>query len=130
MSAHRLSIKMTGRETCHEVDPRLHLDFSPPKQIEQKIEDMFASRKRVTDVTKPVPGQLNNPVMPNFPGLPPQMMPGIFGAMPQFGFGPIPAQGPPQAGGKLELARRLAAKINMQRNLGPDAQVSGWISVC
>ena len=85
---------------------------------------MFASRKRVTDVTKPVPGQLNNPVMPNFPGLPPQMMPGIFGAMPQFGFGPIPSQGPPQAGGKLELARKLAAKINIQRNLGPDAQVS------
>jgi ATP-dependent RNA helicase DDX46/PRP5 len=27
-----------------------------------------------------------------------------------------------QAGGKLELARKLAAKIHMQRNLGPEAQ--------
>lgn len=97
--------------------------FQKIQQIEQKIEDMFASRKRVTDVTKPIPGQLSNPVMANIPGMQPQMMPGLFGALQQFSFGPIPSQGPPQAGGKLELARRLAAKINIQRNLGPDAQV-------
>ncbi|XP_076444646.1 putative ATP-dependent RNA helicase DDX46 [Babylonia areolata] len=92
--------------------------------IEQKIEDMFASRKRVTEVAKqPVSGQglLPNPIMPTPSGLPPQMMPGLLGPIPPLNFGPIPA-GMPQMGGKLELARRLAAKIHMQRNLGPEAQ--------
>ncbi|KAL8561776.1 putative ATP-dependent RNA helicase ddx46 [Nucella lapillus] len=92
--------------------------------IEQKIEDMFASRKRVTEVAKPSSGQglLPNPMMPNIPGLPTQMMPGLLGPIPPLNYGPIPAGGPPQVGGKLELARRLAAKIHMQRNLGPEAQ--------
>ncbi|XP_070186691.1 probable ATP-dependent RNA helicase DDX46 isoform X2 [Littorina saxatilis] len=94
--------------------------------IEQKIEDMFASRKRVTDVAKPMPGQpqmMNMPNMQNLPGLPPQMNQGLMGPLPPFtfNFGPIPLVVQQQTGGKLELAKRLAAKINMQRNLGPDA---------
>ena len=97
-------------------------------QIEQKIEDMFASRKRVTEVAKPNMGQglLPNPVVPNLanlPGMTPQMMPGLLGPIPPLNFGSALPMGPPQAGGKLELARRLAAKIHMQRNLGPEAQV-------
>lgn len=89
--------------------------------IEQKIEDMFASRKRVTDVAKPMPGQqlLQNPHMANMQHLPPQLMPGILGPIPPLAFGPIPAA---PSGGKLELAKKLAAKIHMQRNLGPEAQ--------
>ena len=60
-------------------------------QIDQQIEDMFASRKRVTDVQKPM---INN-------------------------------QQQPATGGnqeKLELARRLASRIHMQRNIGAEAQ--------
>ncbi|XP_071106220.1 probable ATP-dependent RNA helicase DDX46 [Haliotis cracherodii] len=58
--------------------------------IDQKIEDMFASRKRVTDVAKPIANQQTQQQQSNQQ--------------------------------KLELAKRLAARINMQRNLGPDAQ--------
>ena len=59
-------------------------------QIDQQIEDMFASVKRVTDVTKPMVNQ----------------------------------QGPPSASNlqKLELAKRLASRINMAKNLGAEAQ--------
>lgn len=86
-------------------------------QIEQKIEDMFASRKRVTDVTKPVPGQQMQNAMMN-QGIPGQGS-GILGPIPAAGLlGAAPGSAP-----KLELARRLAAKINIQKNLGPDAQV-------
>ncbi|XP_059178010.1 probable ATP-dependent RNA helicase DDX46 [Physella acuta] len=61
--------------------------------IDQKIEDMFASRKRVTDVAKPMINQ---------------------------------AIGAQNLGGqnnqqKLELARKLAARINYQKNLGTEA---------
>ncbi|KAI0229607.1 putative ATP-dependent RNA helicase DDX46 [Lamellibrachia satsuma] len=58
--------------------------------IDQQIEDMFASVKRVTDVTKPMVNQ----------------------------------QGPPSASNmqKLELAKRLASRINMAKNLGAEAQ--------
>jgi len=51
---------------------------------------MFASVKRVTDVTKPMVNQ----------------------------------QGPPSASNmqKLELAKRLASRINMAKNLGAEAQ--------
>lgn len=51
---------------------------------------MFASRKRVTDVAKPIANQQTQQQQSNQQ--------------------------------KLELAKRLAARINMQRNLGPDAQ--------
>lgn len=106
--------------------------------IEQKIEDMFASRRRVTDVAKPAPGQPmmpipNMPMMPQQPGMP--SIPNLFGAaaaMLSQGLGILGAmsgmQGPNNMGGgpfnssKLEIARRMAAKINMQKNLGPEAQ--------
>ncbi|KAK6187967.1 hypothetical protein SNE40_005882 [Patella caerulea] len=58
--------------------------------IDQKIEDMFASVKRVTDVAKPIANLATQQASSNIE--------------------------------KLELAKRLAAKINMVRNLGPDAQ--------
>ncbi|XP_074647908.1 putative ATP-dependent RNA helicase DDX46 isoform X2 [Tubulanus polymorphus] len=58
--------------------------------IDQQIEDMFASRKRVTDVAKPMINQQSQPTATNQQ--------------------------------KLELAKRLASKINMQRNLGAEAQ--------
>ena len=64
-----------------------------PWQIDQRIEDMFAVRKRVTDVSKP----MINPQVQN----------------------PMPNSTNQQ---KLELAKRLASKINMNRNLGPEAQ--------
>ncbi|XP_055876786.1 probable ATP-dependent RNA helicase DDX46 isoform X2 [Biomphalaria glabrata] len=63
--------------------------------IDQKIEDMFASRKRVTDVAKPMINQ-------------------NIGAQNQ-------NQGGQNNQQKLELARKLAAKINYQKNLGTDA---------
>lgn len=63
--------------------------------IDQQIEDMFASVKRVTDVAKPV----------------------------------IPAPTAPMTGTtvasnqqKLDLAKKLAAKINIAKKIGPDAQ--------
>lgn len=58
-------------------------------QIDQQIEDMFASRKRVTDIAKPVINQQGMSIQSNQQ--------------------------------KLELAKRLAAKINFSKNLGPDA---------
>ena len=51
---------------------------------------MFASRKRVTDVAKPMVNQTVAPSASNQQ--------------------------------KLELAKRLASKINMQKNLGAEAQ--------
>nr|KAG5704149.1 hypothetical protein BaRGS_009679 [Batillaria attramentaria] len=112
--------------------------------IEQKIEDMFASRRRVTDVAKPAPGQPmpmpNMPMMPMQPGMMPPaniigaaaamlaqglnqaMMPGLLGAMP----GMLNSNSGPLNSSKLEMARRMAAKINMQKNLGPEAQVGSF----
>lgn len=58
--------------------------------MEEHIEEMFASRKRVTDVAKPMVNMTQQPTVSNQQ--------------------------------KLELARRLASKINMQKNLGPEAQ--------
>ena len=51
---------------------------------------MFASKKRVTDVAKPMVNQQATPSASNQQ--------------------------------KLELAKRLASKINMAKNLGPEAQ--------
>ncbi|XP_064633149.1 probable ATP-dependent RNA helicase DDX46 [Lineus longissimus] len=58
--------------------------------IDEQIEEMFASIKRVTDVAKPMINQQAQPTATNQQ--------------------------------KLELAKRLAFKINMQRNLGAEAQ--------
>ncbi|XP_025096547.1 probable ATP-dependent RNA helicase DDX46 [Pomacea canaliculata] len=101
--------------------------------IEQKIEDMFASRKRVTDVAKPVPGQMGPPI-PGMMGPPGVNM--IPAALAMQGFqcmvqGMVQTmvqnvqnfiQNSPINNPKMELARRLAAKINIQKNLGPEAQ--------
>jgi len=77
--------------------------------IDQKIEDMFASRKRVTDVAKQAVPVVNTAGQ---------------------GVALVPGMGIPPAGGaasaqntqKLELAKRLASRINIQRHLGPEAQ--------
>lgn len=66
-------------------------------QIEQHIEDMFASRKKVTDVTKPV--------------VPIQMQ-----QQPQSIQSNVTNQQ------KLELAKRVAARINIAKKLGPESQ--------
>lgn len=110
-------------------------------QIEQKIEDMFASRKRVTDVAKPVPGQMGPPI-PGMMGPPGVNM--IPAALAMQGFqcmvqGMVQTmvqnvqnfiQNSPINNPKMELARRLAAKINIQKNLGPEAQVGLFLHVC
>ena len=59
-------------------------------QIEQKIEDMFTTRVRVTDINRPMINQQVTPSASNQE--------------------------------KLELAKRLAARVNMKRNLGDQAQ--------
>lgn len=76
-------------------------DEDPSMDIEQQIEDMFASRKRVTDIAKPAPG-MNQQVQ-----------------APQ---GAIKAQLGVNNQQKLEMAKRLAAKINFSKNLGQEAQ--------
>jgi ATP-dependent RNA helicase DDX46/PRP5 len=65
-------------------------------QIDQQIEQKFMSVKRVVDVAKP---------LSNMSGL------GVAGGA-----------GSAQQLQKLEMARKLAARINMQRNLGEQAQ--------
>ena len=68
-------------------------------QIDQQIEDMFASRKRVTDVAKPLMGQTVQPTASLQSNL-------------------------PQAKNTqaLELAKRLASRIHMAKNIGAEAQ--------
>jgi ATP-dependent RNA helicase DDX46/PRP5 len=66
---------------------------------------MFASRKRVTDVTTPV---VVGAVVPGAQGQP-MIAPNVVQA---------PSASNQQ---KLELAKRLASQINMARNLGPEA---------
>lgn len=66
-------------------------------QIDQQIEDMFASVKRVTDIAKPQ--VISNPMA---------------------GIGALPTGQSNQQ--KLALAKQLAAKINMAKKIGPDAR--------
>lgn len=66
-------------------------------QIDQQIEDMFASVKRVTDIAKP------------------QVI-----ANPTTGASTLPTGQSNQQ--KLALAKQLAAKINMAKKIGPDAR--------
>jgi hypothetical protein len=66
-------------------------------QIDQQIEDMFASVKRVTDIAKP------------------QVI-----ANPTTGASALPTGQSNQQ--KLALAKQLAAKINMAKKIGPDAR--------
>lgn len=72
---------------------------------------MFNSKKRVKDMS--APGAL-----PGAAGAVASPAAGVTGALPSFG--------PTSAGNiqKLEMAKRLALKINAQKNLGAEAQVS------
>ncbi|CAG08808.1 unnamed protein product, partial [Tetraodon nigroviridis] len=78
--------------------------------IEEQIESMFNSKKRVKDMSAPgaAPGAAGAAASPAA---------GATGALPGFG--------PTSAGNiqKLEMAKRLALKINAQKNLGAEAQV-------
>ena len=82
---------------------------------------MFNSKKRVKDMSAPgaVPGAAGAVASPAS---------GVTGTLPGFG--------PTSAGNiqKLEMAKRLALKINAQKNLGAEAQVSqpsqATLSVC
>uniref|UniRef100_A0A672ZKQ7 Probable ATP-dependent RNA helicase DDX46 n=1 Tax=Sphaeramia orbicularis TaxID=375764 RepID=A0A672ZKQ7_9TELE len=76
--------------------------------IEEQIESMFNSKKRVKDLS--APGAAAGPA----------------GAVPTTAAatGGLPGLGPTSAGNiqKLEMAKRLALKINAQKNLGAEAQ--------
>lgn len=78
-------------------------------QIEEQIESMFNSKKRVKDLS--APGSSS----------------GSSGAATTTATvaGGLPGFGPTSAGNiqKLEMAKRLALKINAQKNLGAEAQV-------
>ncbi|KAK2147639.1 hypothetical protein LSH36_543g00013 [Paralvinella palmiformis] len=69
----------------------------PAVDIDQQIEEMFSSKKRVTDIAKPLISDQ-------------QVVPGQ---------GPPPAQTNQM---KLEMAKKMASKIQAMRKLGPDAQ--------
>lgn len=79
-------------------------------QIEEQIESMFNSKKRVKDLSAPglVPGAA-----------------GTVASTAAGGSGGLSGLGPTSAGNiqKLEMAKRLALKINAQKNLGAEAQV-------
>ncbi|RUS73987.1 hypothetical protein EGW08_018255, partial [Elysia chlorotica] len=64
--------------------------------IDQKIENMFSSRKRVTDVAKPILNQTNPAPLLNL--------------------------GPVNNPHKLEMAKKLAQRINYSRHIGPEVQ--------
>ncbi|KAM6911700.1 putative ATP-dependent RNA helicase DDX46 isoform 2-T2 [Lycodopsis pacificus] len=76
--------------------------------IEEQIESMFNSKKRVKDLS--APGSSSGPAGASASS----------SAVP----GGMPGVGPPSAGNiqKLEMAKRLALKINAQKNLGAEAQ--------
>ena len=71
---------------------------------------MFNSKKRVKDLS--APGSASGPA-------------GSASNAAAAGGGGMPGAGPPSAGNiqKLEMAKRLALKINAQKNLGAEAQV-------
>ncbi|XP_034462788.1 probable ATP-dependent RNA helicase DDX46 [Hippoglossus hippoglossus] len=77
--------------------------------IEEQIESMFNSKKRVKDLS--APGSASGPA-------------GSASNAAAAGGGGMPGAGPPSAGNiqKLEMAKRLALKINAQKNLGAEAQ--------
>lgn len=78
-------------------------------QIEEQIESMFNSKKRVKDLS--APGAAAGPAGA--------------AATTAAVAGGLPGLGPTSAGNiqKLEMAKRLALKINAQKNLGAEAQV-------
>ncbi|XP_054481948.1 probable ATP-dependent RNA helicase DDX46 [Anoplopoma fimbria] len=76
--------------------------------IEEQIESMFNSKKRVKDLS--APGSSSGPAGSS--------------ASSSAAPGGLPGVGPPSAGNiqKLEMAKRLALKINVKKNLGAEAQ--------
>lgn len=102
-----LKLQGSGRLSVPLVTP-VFLFFLP--KIEEKIESMFNSKKRVKDMSAPGSGSGGS-------GAVASPAAGVTGALPGFG--------PTSAGNiqKLEMAKRLALKINAQKNLGAEAQV-------
>ena len=102
------SIAMSCKEYLHLVGEILDIVIVPQDQIcvlsiyffilqiDQKIENMFSSRKRVTDVAKPIVSQ----------------------AAPA----PLLNLGPVNNPHKLEMAKKLAQRINYSRHIGPEVQ--------
>lgn len=82
---------------------------SPSLQIEEQIESMFNSKKRVKDLSAPGAATGSAGGVTTTTAVP----------------GGLPGLGPTSAGNiqKLEMAKRLALKINAQKNLGAEAQV-------
>lgn len=80
--------------------------ISVPSQIDEQIESMFNSKKRVKDLAAP------GGAAPSASGL----------TVTASGLGGLAV---PSAGNiqKLEIAKKLAMKINVQKNLGAEAQV-------
>lgn len=78
-------------------------------QIEEQIESMFNSKKRVKDLSAPGSATGSTGTVTSTASVP----------------GGLPGLGPTSAGNiqKLEMAKRLALKINAQKNLGAEAQV-------
>nr|XP_040025055.1 LOW QUALITY PROTEIN: probable ATP-dependent RNA helicase DDX46 [Gasterosteus aculeatus aculeatus] len=76
--------------------------------IEEQIESMFNSKKRVKDLSAPGSASASSGSASSSAGVQ----------------GGLPGLGPPSAGNiqKLEMAKRLALKINAQKNLGAEAQ--------
>jgi len=83
--------------------------FLPP-QIDEQIESMFNSKKRVKDLSAPGGSGGSAGAMANAAAM---------------AAGGMASVGPPSAGNiqKLEMAKRLALRINAQKNLGAEAQV-------
>lgn len=79
-------------------------------QIEEQIESMFNSKKRVKDLS--AAGAAAGAA-------------GAVSSTAAVSAGGLPGLGPTSAGNiqKLEMAKRLALKINAQKNLGAEAQV-------
>ncbi|CAL8265860.1 unnamed protein product [Merluccius merluccius] len=80
----------------------------PPPQIDEQIESMFNSKKRVKDLSAPGSSGSSAGAM----------------AAAAAAAGGLASLGPPSAGNiqKLEMAKRLALRINAQKNLGAEAQ--------
>ncbi|XP_036975890.1 probable ATP-dependent RNA helicase DDX46 isoform X1 [Acanthopagrus latus] len=76
--------------------------------IEEQIESMFNSKKRVKDLSAPGSATGSTGTVTSTASVP----------------GGLPGLGPTSAGNiqKLEMAKRLALKINAQKNLGAEAQ--------
>lgn len=100
-----ISIKM---QLMFKPPNSVSISYISPLQIEEQIESMFNSKKRVKDLS--APGAASSAGTVSSAG---GASCGLLGL------------GPTSAGNiqKLEMAKRLALKINAQKNLGAEAQV-------